>query len=180
MKRDILTDKKTRTCSGACGRELPLAEFAVGKTRVRYRKYCRPCWVPFQRENDSGPTGRYNGLKQMAKRRGAVVRLTRDEHWAILQNPCYFCEGPLSDFGGGLDRIDPDGPYEIGNVLPACPICNELKGRTFTVEESRIIGQAIKKIRDARAAAGLPPPLAYSQRSGMGEFRASAYLEVRK
>lgn len=45
--------------------------------------------------------------------------------------------------GSGLqvDKMIPDNGYFVGNIVLACPICNYIKGRWFTPEIAREIGQ---------------------------------------
>lgn len=83
-----------------------------------------------------------------ANHRDIVDALTKDEFTALVLSPCFYCNTPWSravkyqrrngEFRcNGIDRVDPRGIYEIGNVVPACTKCNRAKsGKTFAEFES--------------------------------------------
>jgi len=76
--------------------------------------------------------------KKSAKYRKYSFNLDFDYFIKIIQKPCFYC-GSLpfhvekskynnGDFiYSGLDRINNDIGYKIGNVIPCCKICNKLK-----------------------------------------------------
>lgn len=51
-----------------------------------------------------------------------------------------------------IDRKEPDGPYTLDNIVYACYWCNNAKTDTFTEEEFKQIGQAIKAVWQKRLA----------------------------
>ena len=65
-----------------------------------------------------------------AQKRAKAWTLTHDEVVAYLGEPCWYC----GDLSTGLDRIDSEGGYHVGNVAPACGACNMAK-RSFSLEE---------------------------------------------
>lgn len=64
----------------------------------------------------------------------------------FLQQPCYYCGSPCD----GLDRIDNDLGHCKSNCIPCCTLCNLTRGRRFTVEEFKLIGEVIKIIKEKR------------------------------
>jgi len=52
-----------------------------------------------------------------------------------------------------IDRIDPTRPYEAGNLTLSCFACNTAKGAHLTAEEARIVGEAMRRVWDARLEA---------------------------
>jgi hypothetical protein len=153
---------QTRACEG-CQKDFPLAEFAVGRTRVRYRPRCRPCWSDVQKVTDQKPNHRFSAMKTKARVRGTWCDLTLEEYTVLISQPCHYCDGPLPKYGGGLDRIDSDKPYSLENSVPACAYCNEIKGRALTHEEMMLMGDTVRRIRIRRAELGLPPLMSHLQ-----------------
>jgi hypothetical protein len=52
-----------------------------------------------------------------------------------------------------IDRIDPACPYESGNLALSCFACNTAKGAHLTAQEARIVGEAMRRVWDARLQA---------------------------
>ena len=65
----------------------------------------------------------------------------------ILNKNCFYCDDSENI---GCDRIDNTKPHYIENVIPCCYICNTARNNNFTVEEFKIIGKAIKTIKNNR------------------------------
>lgn len=49
-----------------------------------------------------------------------------------------------------IDRLDSARPYEAGNMVLSCFMCNMAKGNYFTAAEAAIIGKAVRQIILAR------------------------------
>lgn len=106
--------------------------------------------------------GRFRVLNMNAKSRGLAVSLTLDEYTKLVTSEtCYYCDGVLPEKGGGLDRLDSNLGYFIGNVVPCCALCNFIKGK---VSSARFLSQ-VEKIyikmfskRGAGNVASDPPP----------------------
>ncbi len=47
-----------------------------------------------------------------------------------------------------IDRLDSDGHYETGNVVPCCDLCNSIKSAFFTFEDMLILGAAVRTVRE--------------------------------
>ncbi len=66
--------------------------------------------------------------RSSAMSRGIPFYLTKEElEWFVLL-PCHYC-GIEPAPCNGVDRIDNDGPYDIGNIVECCRPCNFKKGR---------------------------------------------------
>ena len=80
-----------------------------------------------QRNSDRTPNRRYAYLIKTARRRGLSMTISRLEWDALISQPCFYCGGPLSESGHGLDRINSDIGYVQGNVRQCCGNCNCMK-----------------------------------------------------
>ena len=93
------------------------------------------------RKNSQTPNTRYVQSKTNAKTRGVAWELSKEEYFELIAKPCYYCEdafGMPVKTGVGLDRIDNNGGYSVGNVLPACKVCNAIRKDVLTVEETKV------------------------------------------
>jgi hypothetical protein len=90
-----------------------------------------------------------------AKRRGKTWNLTFEEYMSVTEGKaCHYCDGNLPVAGCGLDRMDNDRGYEIGNVVPCCERCNSARGTHFTYEDFRDnIAPGIRAIEASRCKA---------------------------
>lgn len=94
-------------------------------------------------------SGRWARLKSHCKKRGKELALTKEQYFAIVTpDKCHYCPGKLNTGGYSLDKIDNTKIYELGNVVPCCWKCNNLKGDYLTVEETVEIVKLLKKIRN--------------------------------
>jgi hypothetical protein len=83
--------------------------------------------------------GRYAQLKRAARRDGRLLEISMEDYeFFMLKHPvCYYCSGPLSEFGYNLDRLDHHQGYTMNNVVACCGMkegsrdksCNARKGR---------------------------------------------------
>lgn len=71
---------------------------------------------------------------------------TDDELKMFLQQPCHYCGFPAD----GLDRINNDLGHCKTNCVPCCTLCNLTRGNRYTVEEFKLVGLAIKTIKEKR------------------------------
>jgi hypothetical protein len=97
------------------------------------------------------PHRRYIRARCTARRRKLPFFLTEEEYLKLISNPCYYCGESLEkEMGGGLDRIDnaKNIGYTISNVLPCCTRCNQSRQDHFTVEEFKVMIQALLKFRE--------------------------------
>jgi hypothetical protein len=143
-----------KTCR-TCNVLKSLDEFGTAMTRGKptVRQHCDAC----MRAKDRLPANRFSNSKSQCKRDGVPWGLAYEDWLEVIANPCHYCQGPLPELGRGMDRIDATIGYQMGNVLPCCSVCNDIKGRVFTVAEMKLIGAVIRQIQEARKLAGLQP-----------------------
>lgn len=65
----------------------------------------------------------------------------------IFNKPCVYC-GDTKRIG--CDRIDNDKPHTKDNVVPCCVECNTARNNFFSFEEMKVIGKAIKEVKEKR------------------------------
>ena len=78
------------------------------------------------------PSGAFSIYKNTAKDRQIEFRLTFDEFIKFWKSDCTYCDDKIETIG--LDRIDSNKGYEIGNIVSCCSKCNYMK-RSYTQEE---------------------------------------------
>lgn len=84
--------------------------------------------------------GQYHEYKKSAKKRGIEFELIESDCLPFFNSYCYYCDDQFS--GVGIDRLDNNVGYKIGNLIPCCYRCNIMK---HTSSEKEFIDQ-IKKI----------------------------------
>jgi hypothetical protein len=70
--------------------------------------------------------------KRGAKRRGIEWKISNADAQEIIQKECFYCGTKFSNNCdgfkyNGIDRVDNEKGYEIGNVVPCCKACNIAK-----------------------------------------------------
>jgi hypothetical protein len=68
-----------------------------------------------------------------AGRRGLEFALDKETFFTFVSKMCSYCGIPPNPIHG-LDRIDNDEGYVLGNILPCCIKCNKMKG-TLTLDD---------------------------------------------
>lgn len=63
--------------------------------------------------------------KSGARKRGIAFNLTKEEFMSLWNKPCFYCGTEIATIG--IDRIDSNLCYCIGNIVPCCSICNTMK-----------------------------------------------------
>ena len=82
----------------------------------------------------------FQGTKVRARRAGRYWRLPRREFNRLVFQPCCYCgvtgtnhkkssrkDGLGSFYYNGLDRVNSQKGYVVGNVSPCCKVCNRAK-----------------------------------------------------
>ena len=83
---------------------------------------------------------RYNKLISDQKKYNEVVLLSFNEYEHIAVLPCFYCNRIIKTTDGhGLDKKDPNGRYELKNVLRCCFECNSIKNNFHTVDETKVM-----------------------------------------
>lgn len=136
-------------CS-SCNVKLPANCFRKG------RKDC--VWCQF-----SDPSFRAEWrYKDKLRQKRWPVHISKEDFvkWYIHQpDECHYCKTPYTDlkklqlprFNGryvswDIDRIDSSKPYQEGNLVLACFICNSTKSNLLTEHETMHIGKSIRQV----------------------------------
>lgn len=93
-------------------------------------------------------TRRFEYVVGHAKRRNKKWELTKEQYETLILGPCFYCGLPNDTQAGvGLDRLDNDRWYSLDNVVSCCIDCNYVRGKRFTPDEMKIIGQAVRVVK---------------------------------
>ena len=154
----------TKACS-KCGLRKGYKDFPKNRYQNSgLQTYCKKCRREFRAtvgkhsiDKYKKTVGRYSEVRLSASRRKIPFALTKEQFHDLVIQKCHYCQGDLPLWRSGLDRIDNDKGYEVGNVLPCCSWCNMARGSWFTVSEmERFVGPAIRQIRDERIRLNVP------------------------
>lgn len=126
-------DQAQWRCMCDCGNEIIVPG---GRLRSGNTKACGCLWrLPPGGAALNGLIGRTKGR---AKRKGIQWKLSKDDVKYLTKMNCHYCGAePNQVFSGrtlngsyiynGIDRVDNDLGYVLGNVVPCCKICNRAK-----------------------------------------------------
>jgi hypothetical protein len=99
------------------------------------------------RERQTTPESRYRKAKREASRRGKVWEISFEDFVRHLEKPCFYCAGGLTNgngrYGSRLDRRDNSLGYTLVNVLPCCVVCNLIRNRFLSVDETLAAVRAV-------------------------------------
>lgn len=87
--------------------------------------------------------GLYSRLKEGAVNRGLEFLLSKEDVDKTRSKPCHYCGDKIGPTSAGVDRIDNELGYLCSNILPACARCNMSRNKYFTVEEFKIMMEAL-------------------------------------
>tara|TARA_Y100000296_G_C5116866_1_gene228226 strand:- start:112 stop:732 length:621 start_codon:yes stop_codon:yes gene_type:complete len=98
------------------------------------------------RNYNQSPKGKYVQYKLCsAKQRGLTFDLTMEEFESFWGKPCSYCGAEIETIG--LDRMDNDKGYAVGNITPCCKRCNVAKLDRPLSEWLKKIGKTIEDLR---------------------------------
>lgn len=104
----------------------------------------------------------FRGYINSARRRGIPFLLSEEQFFSLIDKPCRYCGiQPFNQYNytlsnkvklrqdaeikyNGIDRLDPDKPYEISNCSPCCMICNYAKSDYSYAEFMEYISRLVK------------------------------------
>jgi len=93
-------------------------------------------------------TNRMLGAYRLRDRtRGLYNDMTISIMRGLIEKGCVYC-GDLENIG--LDRIDNKKGHSTDNVVPCCHSCNTARNDNFSHSEMFLIGDAIRKVKEAR------------------------------
>jgi hypothetical protein len=89
-------------------------------------------WKEMNKKYKNCISSKLKYIKNYIGKHGRRCELTDSEIEKIITSNCYYCDIEPNTFGEddycGLDRVDNTGNYTLGNVVPACTRCNNIKG----------------------------------------------------
>jgi hypothetical protein len=90
--------------------------------------------IPFWNAFANNKSVSYSSYMKRAMDKGIAFNITIEEFNDCKSNPCYIC-GKLNthEHTNGIDRINNDLGYEIGNISSCCCSCNTMK-KAYTIE----------------------------------------------
>jgi len=99
--------------------------------------------------------GRYNDLKNRAKRLGRKFKISLKTYKSMIEHGCSYCGASLMDeIGGSLDRINNNNRnYTTRNVTACCKKCNYTKSFYLTSDEMYYIMEQLRRLKGGDADA---------------------------
>lgn len=96
------------------------------------------------------PNRRLCNARRQAKLRGIEWAIEKADYFEVIKNPCRYCGNmlgkPVTE-GAGLDRLDNEIGYVLSNVVSCCNVCNTIKNKNLTEDETVAAVEAILSIR---------------------------------
>ena len=160
-------------CVCDCGQKAVVASYSL---RKGISKSCG-CWQSEQSstwmknahvnhrmcKTSAGANRLWRQYKHGAASRGLEFSIPREAFDALTQKSCYFCEqlpvprGIRTRLGSfphnGVDRLDNSLGYVLGNCVPCCGPCNDMKGtmceQDFWKQVNRIATVCKKKFEES-------------------------------
>lgn len=138
-----------------CGEAFARPSSAMARRSLSHN--CRQWWLKYKAnthrgrppipESGSHINSIYKNYEGSARVRGIRFGLTKEQVVGIITQACHYCgRAPIDRKNGpnlsgtfawtGIDRVDPEGDYEVNNCVPCCPRCNFAKG-TMNGDEFR-------------------------------------------
>lgn len=93
------------------------------KNKNHHYEYCKS--ASFEKR-------RFYQYYHSAKERNITWSLSREEFFSLWGAPCFYCQSAIEKIG--VDRINNDEGYFVGNIISCCEICNRMK-LDYSIEE---------------------------------------------
>ena len=93
------------------------------KTTRHHYEYC---------ESVSFENRRFHKYYHGARARNIKWALSREQFFALWGAPCFYCLSPIEKIG--VDRINNEEGYSVGNITSCCETCNKMK-LDYSIEE---------------------------------------------
>jgi hypothetical protein len=151
-------DLSVKTCI-KCHVEHPRTPEFFSQKGGSYSKVCNNCMSVLKEEHKLtevmgvqwGPERSlvrrlYTQYRSFDEKRNLHFCLTEDCIKNALHSPCQYCGFPST----GLDRLNNDEGHTDKNCIPCCYECNTARMNNFSHEEMKILGLAIKQIKEIR------------------------------
>jgi len=89
----------------------------------------------------------YTKIVKLVTKKAQQMVLTESDYFGLVNDPCYYCLGPLPPKGYALDRCDPTKGYTKENCVPCCKLCNDVKGDLLTSKETVLVMSVVARMR---------------------------------
>lgn len=138
----------------ACENELPVGCF---RSRAKVCTWC--AWS----DTEKRAAARWRDIQ---KRAPNLLRISLSDFvaWYVDQpDCCAYCGLTIAEakrlrlrtargyfVSWDIDKIDSHRGYELGNLALSCFACNTAKGAHLNAEETRVVGQAMRRVWNAR------------------------------
>jgi hypothetical protein len=122
----------------------------IAKDKDRYYHANKDKISVKRKEQSKRIENRYRSLTYAARNKGLGFDITFGQYKEMVINgSCYYCGNSIDGLVGHcMDRMDNTKGYLINNVLPCCPTCNYSRGNYYTVEEFKIMIDALTGFRE--------------------------------
>lgn len=121
----------------------------------------------------------YELYKEGAKKRAIAFKLTKAEFSRLARQPCSYCG--RNDRAMGLDRLDNECGYSVGNCISCCVSCNRLKmhfdARIFVRKAMQILHRFVGTLSGVRSDDGRVLALPSSEKGRGGSWRSVLSLQ---
>lgn len=137
-------ERKEKGVCTMCGKEIE--KLTTGIKEHTLQK-CQECYATMRKVEDKrvrdrnfsvekklNPSKHYREYADSAVRKNVEFRITLEEFSDIVTKPCYYCKSYKETEVIGIDRIDSLKGYTMGNIVPACQMCNIMKNNLTTKE----------------------------------------------
>lgn len=137
-------ERKEKGLCTMCGKEME--KLTTGIKEHQLQK-CQDCYATMRKVEDKrirdrnfavekrlNPSKHYREYADGAVRKNVEFRITLEEFSEIVTKPCYYCKTYKETEVIGIDRIDSLKGYAMGNIVPACQVCNMMKNNLTTQE----------------------------------------------
>lgn len=116
--------RSTGKCPLCTKRAGSLRHWRRNKLEISIRRH------DYQMQRIKMPVVRFSLAKSKCKRKKIFWGLSYKEYVPLILLNCFYCRESLNSTGVGLDRVDNSKGYEIGNVVPCCGTCNNMKSNS--------------------------------------------------
>jgi hypothetical protein len=137
-------ERKEKGLCTMCGKEME--KLTTGIKDHNLQK-CQDCYATMRKVEDKrvrdrnyavekklNPSMHYREYTLSAVKKNVEFRITLEEFSDIVTKPCYYCKTYKETEVIGIDRIDSLKGYAVGNIVPACQVCNMMKNNLTTKE----------------------------------------------
>lgn len=142
-----MEDRKHYSCK-PCARKSSKATYnsSLGRQKKEYYLQNKDFILSKRWAHSRKPHVRHAKLLLSAKQRGLDCNIDFETYQTLIYQKCFYCDSDLPKAGGGLDRVNSDLGYIVGNVVPCCKVCNVMKGALTPTEFFEHVKKIVHKL----------------------------------